>query len=85
MVVVQEFDLDMKPAKLVKGQGLCKLTVEAQDQENQDPGWANEITLWCGKATYISLGPDSWYKNLAHLLHHETCLENVNPRERRAL
>jgi hypothetical protein len=31
MAVVQEFDLDIKSAKLVKGQGLCKLAVEAQD------------------------------------------------------
>ena len=29
MAVVQEFDLDIKPAKLVKGQGLCKLVAEA--------------------------------------------------------
>jgi hypothetical protein len=85
IAVVQEFDLDIKPAKLVKQQGLCKLAVEAQDQTNQDPGWDNEITLWCGEAAYISPGPNSWYKDLAHLLHHETCLENLNPRERRAL
>jgi hypothetical protein len=38
MEVVQEFDLDIKPAKLVKGQGLCKLVAEAQDQINEDPG-----------------------------------------------
>jgi hypothetical protein len=37
MVVVQEFDLDIIPAKLVKGQGLCKLAVEAQEQVNDDP------------------------------------------------
>ena len=85
MVVVQELDLDIKPTKLVKGQGLCKLVAEAQDQANQDPGWDNEIALWCGEAAYISPGPDSWYKDLAHLLHQRTCLENLNPRERRAL
>jgi hypothetical protein len=38
MAVVQEFDLDIKPAKLVKGQGLCKLVAEAQDRINEDPG-----------------------------------------------
>jgi hypothetical protein len=54
MVVVQEFDLDIKPTKLVKGKGLCKLAAEAQDQVNEDPGWENEITLWCGEAAYIS-------------------------------
>jgi hypothetical protein len=59
MVIVQEFDLDIKPTKLVKGKGLCKLAVEAQYQANQDPGWDNEIALWCGEATYISPGLDS--------------------------
>jgi hypothetical protein len=29
MAVVQEFYLDIKPSKLVKGQGLCKLAIEA--------------------------------------------------------
>jgi hypothetical protein len=59
MAVVQEFDLNIKPAKLVKGQGLCKLAAEAQDQANQDLGWDNEIALWCGEAAYISPGLDS--------------------------
>jgi hypothetical protein len=39
MEVVEEFDLDIKPAKLVKGQGLCKLASKSQDQVNEDPKW----------------------------------------------
>ena len=85
MAVVQEFDLDIKPAKLVKGQGLCKLAVESQDQINEDPGWENELELWCGEASYISPRLESWYKNLTYLLHHGACPENLNPRERRSL
>jgi hypothetical protein len=85
MAVVQEFDLDIKPTKLVKGQGLCKLAVESQDQVNEDSGWENEIALWCGEVSYITPGKESWYKYLSYLLHHGTCLENLNPRERRAL
>jgi hypothetical protein len=30
-------------------------------------------------------GQESWYEKLTYLLHHGTCLENLNPRERRAL
>jgi hypothetical protein len=45
MAVVQEFDLDIKPAKLVKEQRLCKLDAEAQDQVNEDSRWENELTL----------------------------------------
>jgi hypothetical protein len=85
MVVVQEFDLDIKPAKPVKGQGLCKIAVEAQHQVNEDLGWENEMALWCGEVEYIFPGQDSWYKDLTYLLHHGTCPENLNPRERRAL
>jgi hypothetical protein len=85
MEVVQEFDLDIKPTKLIKGKGLCKLAFEAQDQANEDFGWENEMELWCGEASYIFPGPESWYKNLTYLLHHGACPENLNPRERRAL
>jgi hypothetical protein len=85
MAVVQEFDLDIKLAKLVKGQGLCKLVVEAQDQVNEDPEWENELELWCGEASYVSPGQESWYEKLNYLLNHGTCPENLNPRERRAL
>jgi hypothetical protein len=73
MEVVQEFDLDKKPAKLVKGQGLCKLVVEAQDQVNKDSESENEMALWCDESSYISPGLESWYDNLTYLLHHKNC------------
>ena len=85
MAVVQEFDLDIKLAKLVKGQGLCKLVVEDQDQVNEDLRWENELALWCGEASYISPGKESWYEKLNYLVHHGTCPKNLNPRERRSL
>jgi hypothetical protein len=85
MAVVQEFYLDIKPSKLFKGQGLCKLVVEDQDQVNEDPGWENEMELWFGEASYVSPGKESWYEKLTYLLHHGTCPENLNPRERRSL
>jgi hypothetical protein len=53
MAIVQEFDIDLKPAKLVKGQGLCKLTVNSQDLENEYSMWQNEMALWCNEVAYI--------------------------------
>jgi hypothetical protein len=85
MEFFQEFDLDIKLAKLVKGQGLCKLVVEAQDQINEDPGWENELALWCSEDLYVPLGKESWYGKLIYLLHHGTFRENLNPKEMRAL
>lgn len=85
MAVVQEFDLDIKLAKLVKGQGLCKLAAEAQDQVNEDSGWENELALWCSEALYVPPGQESWHGKLTYLLHHGTCPKNLNPKERMAL
>jgi hypothetical protein len=85
MGVVKEFDLDIKPSKLVKGQGLCKLAAKTQDRINEDLGWENGLGLWCSEALYIPLGQESWYGKLFYLLHHGTCVENLNPKERRAL
>jgi hypothetical protein len=85
MALVQEFDLDIKPAKLIKGQGLCNLVAKAWDQVNEYFVWENEMALWCGEVSYTSPGPGSWYKYLTYILYHGTCPENMNPRERRAL
>ena len=42
LTTLQEYDLEIKPSKLVKGQGLCKLAAEAQDpQIEQEEGWHN--------------------------------------------
>jgi hypothetical protein len=48
-VIVQEFDIEIKPAKLVKGKGLCKLAAEVQDQVDEDSRWENGMELWCGE------------------------------------
>jgi hypothetical protein len=85
MAFVEEFYLDTKLVKLMKGQGLCKLVTKAQDRINEDPGWENELALWCSEALYIPPGQESWYEKLIYLLHHGTFLENLIPKERRVL
>jgi hypothetical protein len=85
MAFVHEFYLDIKLAKLVKGQGLCKLAAEAQDRINEDSGGENELALWCSEALYIPLGSESWYGKLIYLIHHGTCPKNLSTRENRAL
>jgi hypothetical protein len=85
MVVVQEFYLDIKPTKLIKGQGLCKLGIEAQDLINEDLGWENELALWSNEYLYIPPAKEYWYGKLISLLHHGTFLENLSPKKRRAL
>jgi hypothetical protein len=78
MVVIQEFDLDIKPTKIVRGQGLCKLVAESQDLiESENSGWDNELSLWCSEVMYIPPEKDSWYTDLSYFLHHDTCPEHL--------
>jgi hypothetical protein len=39
---LQRYDLEIKPTKLVKGQGLCQLAAEALDPHDDDEGWENK-------------------------------------------
>jgi hypothetical protein len=61
MAVVHEFDLDIKPTKIVKGQGLCKLAAEAQDLINaENSSWGNKLSLWCSETLYVPPVQASW-------------------------
>ena len=71
LTTLQEYDLEIKPAKLVKGQGLCKLTVEAQDlQMEQEEGWENEVDLMQIEVLYMPTSTNSWYNDLKYYLTH---------------
>ena len=39
---LQEYVLEIKLAKIVKGQELCKLAAEALDLQDDEEGWENE-------------------------------------------
>ena len=36
VTTLQEYDLEFKPATIIKGQGLCKLMAESQNNNNAD-------------------------------------------------
>ena len=71
LTTLQEYDLEIKPAKLVKGQGLCKLMAEAQDlQMEQEEGWDNEVYLLQNEVLYMSASTNSWYNDMKYYLTH---------------
>ena len=56
---LQEYDLEFKPASIVKGQGLCKLMAEGKD--NEENNWNNEAELHMMDVCPLFTAPDSWY------------------------
>ena len=54
---LQEYDLEFKPATIIKGQGLCKLMVEIQN--NKDDVWENEFEFYMIDMCPIFTAPES--------------------------
>ena len=83
MTTLQEYDLEFKPATIVKGQGLCKLMVEGQN--NEYISWDNEVELHMVDVCPLFTAPDSWYRDLVHYLQEGYLSEHWSPKQRRAL
>ena len=66
VTTLQEYDLEFKPATIVKGQGLCKLMAETQD--NGENEWENETELHMVDECPIFTTLESWYRDLVHYI-----------------
>ena len=66
VTALQEYDLEFKPASIVKGKGLCKLMAKGKD--NEENSWDNEAELHMVDVCPLFTTPDSWYRDLVHYL-----------------
>lgn len=71
---IQEFNLDIKPTKLVRGQGLCRLMVENEFKEEDNL----PLTLFIDHQ-------DSWFTNVPYYPTYGDSLDHLSPREKRNL
>ena len=66
MTALQEYDVEFKPATIIKEQGLCKLMADSQN--NEDNSWDNEFELHMVDVCPLFTAPDSWYRDLVHYI-----------------
>ena len=66
VTTLQEYDLEFKPASIVKGQGLYKLMTE--NGKNEEHAWEDEAKLHVMEVCPLFTAPDSWYRDLVHYL-----------------
>lgn len=59
MTSLQEYDLEIKPTKIVKGQGICKMVTDSQDPKGE--GWDNEEYMGEDEIFCVPPLKDSWY------------------------
>ena len=67
-------DLQFKPASILKGQGLCKLMIEGQ--KNEENRWDNEVELHMVDVCPLFTSLVSWYRDLVHYLQQGYFLEH---------
>ena len=80
---MQEYDLEIKPTKLVKGQGLCKLAVKALDpKKEEEEEWDNEVYLLQSEVWYMLASTNSWYNDLKYYLTHGSSPNHLDSRKK---
>ena len=71
---------------MVKGQGLCKLVVEALDlQKEEEEGWDTEVDMLRKEVLYITIWTNSWYNDLKYYLTHGSNPSHLDARKKQAL
>jgi hypothetical protein len=80
MTSLQEYDLEIVPAQIVRGQGLCKLVVDSVEKlESQintsTANQHNETQICCAQTV-----PNSWYDNIIFYLLQELLLVILIPK-----
>jgi hypothetical protein len=82
---LQEYDLEITPTQIMRGQGLCKLVVdsEIEQQENSDKSnlEQRDQNLVCCTQNLVS----PWYDNIIFCLENGSAPRHLDPAKRRAL
>ena len=84
MTAMKEYDFYIKPTTIVRGQALCKLAAEAQDQDDK-AGWENEASMYTADVLFIPTDMDSWYYDLKYYLQHGSSPNHLDANNNRAL
>ena len=74
----QEYDIEIKPTELVRGNALCKAIVEKKINRELEELGEKQLVLAVGLY-------DSWFENISYLLTYGGCPEGLIARQRRDL
>ena len=85
MTSLQEYDLDIKPTNIVRGQGLCHLTTHSNDPENRQVGWEREEAAPTGFVNALETATSERYDHIKFFLHNGFSPETLDPKKCRAL
>jgi hypothetical protein len=76
---IQDYDLEIKPTKIVKGQGLAQMLIE-RNQEAIHMGESEQLRM-----VVSELEHDEWYSNIIYYLKNLSCPDHLVDYKRRAM
>ena len=83
MTEQQEYDLQIKPTSIVKGQGLCLLSTQSNDPQDQQTNWEQEEAIPRGFVNAIEMTTSEWYDHIKFFLNHGFSPETLDSKKRR--
>jgi hypothetical protein len=82
---LQEFDLEITPAQIMRGQGLCKLVVDSETEQQEVNDMSHleqhDQSMICCTQNLVS----PWYDDIRHCLQHGSSPRHLDPTKTRAL
>ena len=85
MTSLQEYDLEIKPVKIVKGHDPCKHVAKAQDPHDGEEGWENDAEMLEREVHFVRATTNSWYIDLKYYLTHGSGQGHLEAWKRQAL
>jgi hypothetical protein len=85
ITTLQEYDLDMRHAKIVKGKGLCKLEAESIDERTSEDDLYQYQSLFENEICYIHVNNDQLYYEIKYYLTHGSTPHYMEPKKKRPL
>ena len=85
MTTLQESDLQINPANIIRGQGLYQLTAQSNDPGNQQTDWEQEEDTPTGFVNALETVASEWYDHIKLFLCNGFAPEILDPKKCRAL
>jgi hypothetical protein len=83
MTYLQEYDLDIRSSKIVRGQGLCKLAAKwTKEKGDQDELYEDQILLE-KEVFYIHVNNNTWYYEMKCNFTHGSTPHHMEPKKTR--
>jgi hypothetical protein len=82
---LQEYDIEITPAQIVRGQGLCKLVTDSATGQQEENDMSNPGQHYQNLICYAQNPVSPWYDDIKFCIEHGSAPRHLDPTKRREL